>query len=366
MTQQTVTAKTESKKPLVVGACRPLDMSTSRSRWSPTEQEGAEVQGGGLDAHGNLVKGFARITCTDGAVKIARAKNKKLFDDAERVLKSTHGELKSALDSISQRMGGSRVIPAAKYDAFLSLRETAQVKIKAANEHASVVEANVALAAMGRAAMGIVWYPLLFAELRLADPEDAARAVALQEAVAQSIVCVLSAVRSQDRDQIRTALDNVGALADSVADPDLQQGVRQVLSLAQQTLAQIKAATVAAASADRPNVTVSGRAAARQREEAAKAELARIATQVKVVGKELSRFELLDVCDEVADEERRHQLFLEGRAAKEAAEAADLRLSLAEVTDEAPALPTEDALAFEAARLALAEQAQPIRQLEID
>ena len=133
MTQQTVTAKTESKKPLVVGACRPLDMSTSRSRWSPTEQEGAEVQGGGLDAHGNLVKGFARITCTDGAVKIARAKNKKLFDDAERVLKSTHGELKSALDSISQRMGGSRVIPAAKYQAFLDLRESAQVKIKAAN-----------------------------------------------------------------------------------------------------------------------------------------------------------------------------------------------------------------------------------------
>lgn len=359
----------DTKMPLIVGPFRCIDKTGCEAKWSPTQTEVDEVEDArGLDAHGLTKRGFAKVALKDSQQKVGRARKRILFDAAQKVLQQAMHRCNSALTAVSTRIGSGLAVPQRHYAAFEQLRLDAQAWVVEANGHADVVAANEELRKIGRQGMSVAWYPGLHAEFRLADPEDEVRAKRLQQSVAESIAQVLAAVRSQDRDRIRLALDSVGALADAVADPQLRGDVQKVFDLAQGTLKEMAEANRQSAAADRAKAP-SKREEARRREREARAALLDIGQQAQEVTESLSRFELLDTeIQGVLNEERRHQLWVERQQIQEAEEAQPQRLQLVDVGDKL-ALSEEEAVAFAAAQAELAaqpDQDQRLSLVEID
>lgn len=365
---------------LIAGAFRFIDMSGCETTHSPKERTDAEVDAATAQEKGEegsaprARRGFAKVIGLDGSEKWAARADKAVYADAEKVLRDAQLKCRAEIWAVSVKVGSARAVPSRRYVDFTAARERCQAIVAEANASEQIGAANALLAAAGRPTMRIAFFPGLHPELTLADPEDKARAERLQQSVAESIALVIDAVRSQDRDRIRQTLESVGALAESVADPQVSGQVAQILTLAERTLAA-QAALGRAQAASSRTTTQRGTHEAARRLRTAQEDLEAAQREAAQVADSLARFQLLDLqSDAEAAADLEERLTDEQRAdrlrARLARADADRRGALLEVGDVVPQS-AEDAAANIAAHVILQEQraaegAGRFGQLEIE
>jgi len=270
-----------------MSGCRAEHSVKDRADIQVSEETGKDSSGLNISRRGHTKIVESREDGTSAIVGWAKRADKPLFEEAERILKGALGECRGLIQRCSVKVGGARAVPATRYADFALAKERCREITLATNQDLAIIEANKRLSDEGKNKIRMEFFPSLFPELSLSDPEDLERAERIRNSVAESIGQVVSACKSGDRDKIKYVLEQVGALGDAVSDPKIAGDVQGLLSLAQQTAEAITVQGRAQSAALRANPETSrGQAAAErflQASAAAEALQAKLASAAETV-----------------------------------------------------------------------------------